>query len=287
MWVVLALLCAFSLASCDALTRKVLRTGADEFLVGWLRLAFAAPPLLALLFVIEVPPLGPRFLPALALALPLEVLSFVLYVRALRVSPMSLSLPFLAFTPVFVIGVGWAIVGERPSLQGAGGVVLLALGGYALFVERGRGGWLAPLRAMARERGAMLMLLVSFIYAFTASFLKLGLLHSSPLFFGAVYFTVLPVLYAPLGLAGRARGAPLGRNNLLLLVAAGLLMAAMVVTHMLGVSMTNVAYMVAVKRTSMLMGVVYGCLFFGEGRLRDRLPGAALMFAGFAVTATA
>jgi drug/metabolite transporter (DMT)-like permease len=126
------------------------------------------------------------------------------------------------------------------------------------------------------------MLAVAFIYAFTASLIKLGINHSSPLFYGVVYFTVLPVAYAPLALP-RLRRSGLNAPNFRLLVWAGLFMALMVTTHVLSVSMTEVAYMVAVKRTSLLVSVLYGCLLFREGRLAERSTGALMMFVGFAI----
>jgi uncharacterized membrane protein len=60
----------------------------------------------------------------------------------------------------------------------------------------------------------------------------------------------------------------------------------MVVTHVVAVSLTEVAYMVAVKRTSLLISVLYGCLVFREGRLGERAAGALMMVAGFAVIVT-
>ena len=51
--------------------------------------------------------------------------------------------------------------------------------------------------------------------------------------------------------------------------------------------MTKVAYMVAVKRSSLLVSVVIGRVFFEERGLRRRLPGAALMFAGVLSSASA
>jgi hypothetical protein len=43
---------------------------------------------------------------------------------------------------------------------------------------------------------------------------------------------------------------------------------------------------VAVKRTSLLISVLYGCLVFREGRLGERAAGALMMVAGFAVIVT-
>jgi drug/metabolite transporter (DMT)-like permease len=282
MWVALTLLCAFSLATSDALTKRALRE-ADERLAAWLRLLVCAPPLLALLLFIDRPPIGHGFWVALGAGMPLEVLSFYLYVKALRVSPMSLSLPFLAFTPIFLIGVGWLLLGESPTLPGAVGILIISAGGYVLNLEHLRRGLLEPVRAIFRERGAVLMLAVAFIYAFTASLIKMGINSSSALFYGVVYFTVLPLAYAPLAVPRLGRISSISRRHMAYLVAAGLLMALMVVTHVVAVSLTEVAYMVAVKRTSLLISVLYGCLVFREGRLGERAAGALMMVAGFAV----
>jgi drug/metabolite transporter (DMT)-like permease len=285
MWVVFTLICALSLATADALTKKALRD-TDEYVVGWLRLLIAVPPLLAVLFFIEWPRLDRMFYVALAAGLPLEVLAFVLYIRALKVSPMSLSLPFLAVTPVFLVVVAFVILGERPSLQGVGGILLIAAGSYVLNLKHFKYGLLEPVKAVFRERGSVLMLSVAFIYSFTASLVKLGINHSSALFYGIVYFTVLPVLYAPLALP-RIRRTSISRQDIIYISLAGILMAVMVLTHVLGVSLTKVAYMVAVKRTSLLVSVLYGCLLFREGRLGERSVGTLLMFLGSVTVVTA
>jgi len=70
-------------------------------------------------------------------------------------------------------------------------------------------------------------------------------------------------------------------------VAAGLFMALVVATHVIAVSLTDVAYMVAVKRTSLLISVLYGCLLFREGSFAERTTGALLMLAGFAMVVVA
>ena len=49
---------------------------------------------------------------------------------------------------------------------------------------------------------------------------------------------------------------------------------------MLAISLTKVAYMISVKRLSLLFGVLYGHYLFREGCLRERLLGTTLMLAG-------
>jgi uncharacterized membrane protein len=62
--------------------------------------------------------------------------------------------------------------------------------------------------------------------------------------------------------------------------------ALMVFTHFLALARVEVAYMVAIKRTSLLFGILYGALLFGETGLASHLAAGALMVAGVAVIVT-
>ena len=125
MWVVFALISAFTLATSDALTKKALKDS-NEYLVAWFRFFFSLPLLLILWIFIPTPKLDAEFYRVFAIALPLEIVTIILYIKALRVSPLSLTLPFLAITPVFLIFISYLLVGERVSFMGGIGIFLIA-----------------------------------------------------------------------------------------------------------------------------------------------------------------
>ena len=60
----------------------------------------------------------------------------------------------------------------------------------------------------------------------------------------------------------------------------GALVATTIFSHMLAISMTNVAYMISLKRTSIFFGVLFGALWFKEEKITERLTGAIIMIAG-------
>ena len=132
------------------------------------------------------------------------------------------------------------------------------------------------------------MIGVAAIYAVTSSLGKVAITHSSPLFFGATYFTALFIGFTPLAL-GRAGGGvrAVDRPLVRAAVAPGLFYAVMILAHTVALGLANVAYMIAVKRTSLLMAVAYGYFMFREERVADRLAGALLMFGGFVLVVTA
>lgn len=278
-WLFLALLAAFSLASADALTKKHLGS-LSAYEMGITRLAYTMPWLVLALLFIPRPALDSTFFLAFAAALPLEVLAFLCYMRAIKVSPLSLTLPFLAFTPAFIILTGRLVLGEAVSPAGAAGILLIVAGAYFLNLSRARAGLLEPFRAVFREPGSALMLLVSFLYSLTSTLGKLAVLHSSPWFFGVSYYLVFGLLmlsFLPLVRGARA-GALLEKPGAGLVV--GLCMAVMVLSHMLAISLTEAAYMIAVKRTSLLFGVLYGAWLFKEKNIAERLSGAVIMVMG-------
>lgn len=59
----------------------------------------------------------------------------------------------------------------------------------------------------------------------------------------------------------------------------------MVYTHFLALQRVEVAYMISVKRVSLLFGILFGALIFGEPGLKTHLPAGALMLAGVVLIA--
>jgi drug/metabolite transporter (DMT)-like permease len=287
-WVFLSLISAFTLASSDALTKKVL-TQKNEYLVAWLRLFFSVPLLLFFLTSVRRPNLDSGFVVAFVLSLPLEIAALILYIKALRISPLSLTLPFLSLTPVFLIFISYLTIGEKVSLKGGVGILFLAVGSYILNFHEMKNGIIAPLRAITKERGSVLMLVVAFIYSLTSSLGKVAIMHSSPLFFGITYYIILTVIFAPLAFRMDRHEMKrfLSDKEYRRLILPGLLYSIMVVSHMLAISMTKVAYMISLKRMSLIIGVIYGYVFFKEKHIRERLAGASFMLAGCVMIVTA
>lgn len=69
-----------------------------------------------------------------------KVLVGFMYQRALHVSPLSVTVPYLAFTPVLLLFTGYIVVHESPSSQGLLGVFVVTLGGYLLAIDQTHGG---------------------------------------------------------------------------------------------------------------------------------------------------
>ncbi|HSR36373.1 MAG TPA: DMT family transporter [Desulfurivibrionaceae bacterium] len=248
--------------------------------IAALELAWSLPFLAAGLAVIPAPPLDATFWWTIAVAMPLELASYFLYLHAVKLSPLSLTAPFLAFTPFFMVATGFFILGERITLWGGIGMGLIVAGSYILNFSRTASGILHPWRALLHEPGSRLMLLVALLFAFAAVMGKKAILHSSPLFFGYAFtlaFSLLVLLI--LATSGRLRWQALAGNRTRGLWLA-LLSLVSVTFHCLAISQITAAYMIAAKRSSILVSVFLSWLILKEGNILARGVATLLMFGG-------
>jgi drug/metabolite transporter (DMT)-like permease len=287
-WFGLTLLSAFCLATADALTKRYL----SDYRPGQMtlvRFGVTGLLLLPLLVLQPWPAPAPPFWGWVALLLPFEILAMWLYMKAIRDSPLSLTLPYLAFTPVFNVVTGYALLGETVTLPGFTGIALVVCGAWILNLDArhdGRGpAFLTPFRAIVRERGSRLMLGVAVLYSLTSVMGKGALQYVTPGFFGPFYFVLLGAVATLLFASRDVRTWRVLVRHPWPHLLVGLFMGAMVVAHFYAIAHVEVAYMIAVKRTSLLFGMLYGAWLFGETGLRRNLAAGTLMIAGVVLIA--
>ena len=279
LWLTLALATAVSVATGDALTKKFFgRFSALEMAVA---VSLYSLPFLLICFpFISIPKLDSVFWWVVVILVPLDTFAFYLYMKAIKVSPLSLSIPFLSFTPVFMILTGFLVLDEVPSGFGIVGIGLVVIGSYMLHAGELRHGYLAPVRAIFKEPGSVLMLIVAVMYSLMAVLGKKAIQHSSPLFFGVFFLAALNlVTLISFPLFGKIQWGTLLRMRTKGLWV-GLMLYLHVVFHALAISMVKAVYMISVKRMSILFSVLYGWLLFKESDIHSRMLGAILMFLG-------
>ena len=278
LWLLLSLFSAFSWATADAFTKRHL-AHLNPWEMAVVRVAYSLPFLLPLLLFIPFPSLGKGFWEATFSLIPVELVATILYMEAIRSSPLSLSLPFLSFTPLFLTLTGLLLLGEWPSGMGFLGIGLVVLGGYLLNVGRGMG-VLGPVRRVISERGSWMMLLVAILYSYTSAMGKKAILYSHPLFFGPFYILLFTViLTVPLIITRKIDIKKLLRIPNKGLMVGGMI-AAMLISHYWAITMVDAAYMIAVKRTAPIFGVLYGGLLLREEEMSRRLLATGMMVIG-------
>jgi len=286
LWVFFALLTAFSLSTADALSKRAMapdrstqgQAKSDEYVIAWVREGYALPFIALAFFFIPIPHLDKTFWLSVLVLLPLEIAALILYVKAIKLSPLSLTIPYMALSPVFIIIIAFSLLGELPDKSGFAGIFLITVGAYLLNVKASSLGLLGPIKAIAKEKGSVLMIIVALIYSVTSTIGKIAVQHSSPIFFGFFYPLLLTIaLSIVVGAKGTLHGV-VSRPATFLTI--GIFTAIMILSHFLAISMADVAYVISIKRTSLIFSVLYGWVVFKEVDIGERLLGSGLMLAG-------
>lgn len=274
-WIALALLAAVSTAARETFIKGGMREGAELLVAGTVA-AIGGLLLLPLALASLPPTLGRSFWLALLVSGAVNAVAATLIARAVHASDLSIVSPLQTLTPIFMIGTGFLFLGELPRPLGMAGVVVVVAGSYMLRLDMRRVSWLEPIRALARDRGARLMLFVALIFAVSGAVDKVGVQASTPFFWGFAMTSTVAAVLLPLA---RLRRVP-RPGNWRAVVLAGVLMAVTIAAQMSALPLTLAAYVIAVKRTGVLFAVLSGALFFGESGIRQRLVGATVMVVG-------
>ncbi len=278
-WFVFSVLTAFCESLKDVFSKKGLNR-IDEYVVAWSLNFFAAIFLLPILIFIEIPALPNKYWIALLVSGGLNSITTVLYMKAIKYSDISITVPMVAFTPLFLLMTSPLLVGEFPNLFGLIGVLLIVTGSYVLHFDQKKKSYFAPFRVLLKEKGPQLMLIVAFIWSITSNFDKIGIQNSSPLFWSIsstlfVSFILFPIMVYKS--KARIRQIPF---DLKTLIPIGISFSLTTVFQMMAISMTLVAYVISIKRTNTIISVLFGYFIFNEKGVRERLIGASIMILG-------
>lgn len=279
MWVVLALLTAIFTSMHDALSKKVMLK-VDAYVVAWAWLFFSLPPLYICLSLQKTPVLGAPFGMAVAASTVIVTIAAILYFRGIEASDLSITMPMLAFTPFFLLGTSPLMLGEFPRPMGFCGILLIVVGCYILNLKEHAKGYLAPFRALIREKGPRSMLVVALLFSIGANIDKIGVRASSPIMWIAALNTAIAAaLFAVMLVKSRDVPAQIKRGGVPL-VMIGVLNALALICQMYAIRLTIVPYLISIKRMSVVMTSILGFIFFGEKDVRNRLIGVLMMVAG-------
>lgn len=281
-WFFLSLLTAFAVASCDTCVKKWF-SHLSHYEMMLFPLIYALPFLGITLIWVHPPRLDAVFFWSFIAAIPLTVIPMLLYMKAIKLSPLSLTVPYLSFTPVFMILSGDLMLGETIDSWGMIGIAIVVGGSYVLNIDISQRSMLAPLQAVFKETGSWLMLVVAFLFSISAVVGKMAILHSSVIFFQVWFFIVVTLLMLGLLILIKKVTPGFFLQQPTKGLVTGIFMFIHIMCHGFAIAMTKAAYMMSIKRLSILFSVIYGGLVFKETNIPIRLTGAALMFAGAGV----
>ena len=278
-WLILGIFTAFFEALKDVFGKQNLKKS-DEYVVAWSLSFFSVISLTPWVIYTGIPALNSQFWFALLIGGSINAVTALLYIKAIKVSDLSLTVPLVALTPLFMLLTSPLIVGEYPKLYDYIGIFLIVTGSYLLNIKDKSHGYLAPFKALVKEPGPKLMLMVAFLWSITSNFDKIGVQNSSPIFWIFSIFGTMSILLLPVLLHKTPNPSRKILKQLPMLAAMGFFNAIGVLCQMQTLTLTLVVQVIAIKRTSVLMGVLFGHFIFNEKDIQQRLLGAAIMVLG-------
>jgi len=200
---------------------------------------------------------------------------------ALKISDLSLTAPLTSFSSLFTLLFELLIFGSIPKSWALVGVLIVFLGTYLLKVDfQKKDDFLKPIKALIKDKGAQLMVLVSFSWALDNILSKIGSIQTDPIFWNIVTRLIVILILFPIALKTDKKWFLELKQNWLFIFLMGVIV---------GISMSLANYaLVSISpsisatlfRTNAIFSVLYGIFVFKEKQALSRLVGASIMFLG-------
>lgn len=217
----------------------------------------------------------------------LNLLANYLFFRSVDLSPLSLTIPYLSFTPAFSAFTGMIFLAELPDLWGWFGIVVVTLGAFFLNPGNADEGPLAPIRALGSELGSLYMVGVALLWSLSPVIDKLATTASNPVWHTAVIALGMSssIIAYRLATDGPEESvfAEFAAEWKLFMLCAVLNMGAMIL-QLAAYTYIEVAYVETIKRAIGVIGaMVAGYWLFGEREIARRVAAGVVMIAGVAL----
>lgn len=210
------------------------------------------------------------------------LLANFLFLMALRISSLSLTIPVLGLVPVITTVFAAIALDEVPTTQQGAGIVLSVLGLMSLYVPEDNPNPIIVIKRFVTDKGARYMLAVAVLWSATAPLDKASMALSSPETHGFIQvcaMTVVMVTY--LFLAQQQRTLSIARNALRPAVLASASAGLAYGCQLLAYQMTLIGAVESLKRViGLLSALLLGRIFLGEPLSTPKLTGIALMVIG-------
>lgn len=282
-WLLFALIGALFDSLYSATGKKLLRNS-NVFLVGSGASFSSSLVLFIVSYVVGFPVItDPMFMYYVIGSAFLDMITISLFLKAIKESDISLVLPFSSFTLVFLIAIAFIVLGELPTLGGITGILLIFVGSYIINLKAGLD--LKPFKEITKHRGIMYMLLFSVTGAIVITINKLFLLSSDQFFGPAINSFFIGLFFFIAALVSGEKVLKHYRKFKGKLFLMGLINAIMRMFLGSAYLIQIAPYVISVKRSSIIFGVIWGRIFFKEKSTIYRLWGAIIMLVGIILIA--
>lgn len=285
----LGFLLAFGTAVSEALkdiTSKHNLHHVDEYTAAFAMHLVQSLLLIPVVYYLGIEAMSVRFLWTLLASSLLQLMVILLYFKAIKRSEISVTLPLITLTPLFMLITSPIMIGEFPNALGLTGIVLIVIGTYISNLSEDPKKIFAPFVSLVKNQGSRYMLMVAFIWSITANLDKIGVEETSPVFWAFTKdFTILLYL-VPILLWKSKKPWLQIRNRKGPLMIVGFFRTTSVLAHMFALQLILVPYVITIKRSSAVFIILYAFFFLNEKKnFRNRMIGIIVVLTGLFVIA--
>ena len=234
-------------------------------------------------FLIGWPVIKSGFWLAVLVTGSLNFIAFPLLLKAYQEGQFSSVYSMLLLTPVFSLLTSFIIFGEVPSVGGLLGVVLIVSGLYLIIQKNKEDKLILPEKWKANALAGS----VAFIWSISINFDKKATLAADPFLSAAValaFVFIFSVCYLYFSNPPGLKQINLNTDKgIYYLIGGGVLMAVGNILHNSALSLGLVSYTIAIKRTGILFGILWGYLFFREEDIKQKLLGSIVAIVGLGI----
>jgi uncharacterized membrane protein len=282
MWFLYALSSAL-FASVRRTNEKRISQNLNHFTIGWTVQGLSLPIItLAMLALHQgINPLHLRISFWLATAViwfGFYPLNTYCYVNAYRHGELSRILPLQSLGPVFALGTGWVAFRQRPSLMAVLAIGSIVISVYTLNMK----GWRMhnPLAMFTADKANLFMLGSVVLATLAAMFDTIAIRASNPLFYCFVStLGAVPILFLSARITGVRERIAI-RQHVRGLGIAGVFFGLSYATYVSAIANGPLAYVSAVRGSSIFLGVVIGVIWFKESITKQKLVSFIAMAVG-------
>lgn len=281
-WVILAVIAAAALGITEFLTKKAYNHF-DALTLSWFRNFFALPVFFALLIFQGIPTVDKGFWELLLIAAPLELIIGVLFFFAIKLTPLSLVLPFTTFITVFVI-IGAHFINNEPlKLIYFLAFLFILIGAY--FIQETRSIKWKQLARNDSELGIVMMIVTAALFGITVPIGQRMVDASSAFFYLAVNFTILVLLLTPVFLKKTNTTYAMLRKHGRELLVVGIFNGIFLSSIWLALTHGPAGPISAINNLSIIVAILLAGTFLKEKGILRRLGAGTLMVVGAVIAA--
>lgn len=280
-WILNSVGCALFYAFHGAYSKKLLKDGWNEYILLWFTFIGGIPFLIIPFLFVPFPQLNSTFWIVLFSGIGGNSLAFVLYFKAIKETELSISIPLVSITPLFMLLTSYLILSEVPDITGITGILLVITGCYTLGTFPNGYNFLQPFKNLWEDKGARYAILVALIWSVTANLDKVAVLNSSPFAYPLIFNIFFPIPFSALVLGKIKRHKEQFQLKAVLsLIFLGFLNAVMVISQMVAIELALASYVITIKRSGMVVSVLIGWLVFKEKRGFHHMLSASIILFG-------